>query len=165
MVILQTVNMRLAALVTLCLPYGRVTHHSKRRWGPLYTCRSQYRHGQMVQTVQIVAQSSQSGPPRAVHLMPVVTCLQAVIQLRLGYPPAKWRNVYKALTLLDFLLKRGPENCVRITKQDLLHRLQDLEGFQFVSTDGKDLGANVRLRCLRCLTLVYVVHKATEVLA
>ena len=102
---------------------------------------------------------------RAVHLMPVVTCLQAVIQLRLGYPPAKWRNVYKALTLLDFLLKRGPENCVRITKQDLLHRLQDLEGFQFVSTDGKDLGANVRLRCLRCLTLVYVVHKATEVLA
>ena len=35
--------------------------------------------------------------------------VQAVIQLRLGYPHAKWRNVYKGLTLLEFLLKRGPE--------------------------------------------------------
>ena len=78
--------------------------------------------------------------------MKVHECMQAVIQLRLGYPPAKWRNVYKALTLLEFLLKKGPENCVRLTQQDLLCRLQDLEGFQFVSPDGKDLGANVRLR-------------------
>ena len=73
-------------------------------------------------------------------------CMQAVIQLRLGYPPSKWRNVYKALTLLEFLLKRGPENCVRMTKHDLTYRLQDLEEFQFVSPDGKDVGANVRLR-------------------
>ncbi len=73
-------------------------------------------------------------------------CLQAVIQLRLGYPPAKWRNVYKGLMLLEFLLKRGPENCVRMAKSDLLYRLADLEGFQYVSPDGKDLGVNVRLR-------------------
>ena len=72
--------------------------------------------------------------------------VQAVIQLRLGYPPAKWRNVYKGLTLLEFLLKRGPDNCVRMARQDLLGRLADLEGFQYVSGEGKDVGANVRLR-------------------
>ena len=33
--------------------------------------------------------------------------LQAVLEFRLGYPPDKWRNVYKALTVLEFLLKRG----------------------------------------------------------
>jgi ENTH domain len=37
------------------------------------------------------------------------SAMQAVIELRLGYPAAKWRNVYKALTVLEFLLKRGSE--------------------------------------------------------
>ena len=31
--------------------------------------------------------------------------VQAVLEFRLGYPAAKWRNVYKALTVLEFLLK------------------------------------------------------------
>ncbi len=35
--------------------------------------------------------------------------LQAVLFFRLGYPAAKWRNVYKGLTVLDFLLKRGSD--------------------------------------------------------
>ena len=101
-----------------------------------------------------IRQYSCSGPyagaPRAWVLQRpnASTCahVQAVIQLRLGYPPAKWRNVYKGLTLLEFLLKRGPENCVRMARQDLLGRLADLEGFQYVSGEGKDVGANVRLR-------------------
>ena len=33
--------------------------------------------------------------------------VQAVLFFRLGYPAAKWRNVYKGLTVLEFLLKRG----------------------------------------------------------
>ncbi len=40
--------------------------------------------------------------------VPVKT-LQAVLFFRLGYPAAKWRNVYKGLTVLDFLLKRGSD--------------------------------------------------------
>jgi epsin len=71
---------------------------------------------------------------------------QAVIQLRLGYPPAKWRNVYKALTLLEFLLKRGAERCVDIARSELLPRLEDLEAFQYVSPEGRDQGVNVRHR-------------------
>lgn len=72
---------------------------------------------------------------------------QAVIQLRLGYPPSKWRNVYKALTVMEFLVKRGSEQCVAIARNDLTYRLEDLEGFQYVSPEGKDQGVNVRHRC------------------
>ena len=71
---------------------------------------------------------------------------QAVIQLRLGYPPAKWRNVYKALTVLEFLVKRGSERCVSMARSELTPRLEDLEGFQYVSPEGRDQGVNVRHR-------------------
>ncbi|CAL8468807.1 g8348 [Coccomyxa elongata] len=70
----------------------------------------------------------------------------AVIQLRLGYPPAKWRNVYKALTVLEFLVKRGSERCVSMARSELTPRLEDLEGFQYVSPEGRDQGINVRHR-------------------
>ena len=68
------------------------------------------------------------------------------MQLRLGYPPAKWRNVYKALTLLEFLVKRGSERAVSIACNEIMYRLEDLEGFQFMSPDGRDQGINVRVR-------------------
>ncbi len=81
------------------------------------------------------------------HTLACSLCVsQAVIQLRLGYPPAKWRNVYKALTLLEFLLKRGAERCVDIARSELLPRLEDLEAFQYVSPEGRDQGVNVRHR-------------------
>ena len=35
--------------------------------------------------------------------------LQAVLFFRLGYPAVKWRNVYKGLTVLEFLLRRGAD--------------------------------------------------------
>ncbi|EFN56386.1 hypothetical protein CHLNCDRAFT_14865, partial [Chlorella variabilis] len=35
-----------------------------------------------------------------------------VVDLRLSYPPKKWRNVYKGLTLLEYLLRHGSEPCV-----------------------------------------------------
>jgi hypothetical protein len=72
---------------------------------------------------------------------------QAVIQLRMGYPPVKWRNVYKALKLLEFLVKRGSERAVAIARDEMMFRLEDLEGFQYVSPEGRDQGINVRVRC------------------
>ncbi len=72
---------------------------------------------------------------------------QAVLQLRLGYAAAKWRNVYKALTVLEFLVRRGSERCVALARSELLPKLEDLEAFQFVAPDGRDQGVNVRHRC------------------
>ena len=73
---------------------------------------------------------------------------QAVLQLRLGYAAAKWRNVYKALTVLEFLVRRGAERCVALARSELLPKLEDLEAFQYVSPDGRDQGVNVRHRCV-----------------
>lgn len=70
----------------------------------------------------------------------------AVIQFRLGYPPEKWRNVYKALVVLDFLMQRGSEQSVELTKEELAYKLADLESFAFTTPEGKDQGVNIRHR-------------------
>eukprot|EP00884_Botryococcus_braunii_P012642 jgi/Botrbrau1/21379/Bobra.0216s0001.1 len=70
----------------------------------------------------------------------------AVLVLRLGYPPEKWRNVYKALTVLEFLLKRGSDQCVTLAREEMMYRLEDLEKFQYSAADGRDQGINVRHR-------------------
>ena len=141
--------------------------------------------------------------------------IQAVLQVRLGSPPPKWRNVYKvhpqaapagwpqprrpgpavthpspaaavkpcwaslqldclsssrplqaperawplpgrlsgrrpvlqALTVLEFLLRGGSLQCVHLARSDLDARLQELQKFEATSTEGQDLGVNVRVRC------------------
>ncbi|GAB4817208.1 hypothetical protein N2152v2_004254 [Parachlorella kessleri] len=70
----------------------------------------------------------------------------AVLELRLGYPADKWRNVYKALTVLEFLVKRGSEGCVQRARDDFLPKLEDLGRFEYTSPDGRDMGLNVRHR-------------------
>ncbi len=74
---------------------------------------------------------------------------QAVLEFRLAYPAEKWRNVYKALTVLEFLLTRGSEAAVAIARDDLLPRLQDLAARFEYYADGRDHGLNVRHRCRR----------------
>ncbi|GMH39165.1 hypothetical protein BSKO_07063 [Bryopsis sp. KO-2023] len=72
--------------------------------------------------------------------------IMAVLELRLGYPVEKWRNVYKALQVLEFLLKRGSDHCLRLAKDDLQGPLSKLLDFEYVGPDGRDYGINVRVR-------------------
>lgn len=59
-------------------------------------------------------------------------------------------SVYlQSLTVLEYLLKNGSEQCVSLTNSEILFKLEDLEAFEYVSPDGKDQGINVRLRCGR----------------
>lgn len=70
------------------------------------------------------------------------------MEARLNYPSEKWRNVYKGLQVLEFLLKRGSSQCIEIARQDLLDILNSLKNFQFIDTDMKDFGINVRIRSI-----------------
>ncbi|KAL0033769.1 hypothetical protein WJX77_004657 [Trebouxia sp. C0004] len=79
--------------------------------------------------------------------------IYAVIEFRLGYPNMKWRNVYKALTVLEFLIKRGSDQCVE-NAQNLKVRLEDLQAFEYTSPDGRDHGVNVRHRALAISALL-----------
>ena len=61
--------------------------------------------------------------------------------------PLQWRNVYKGLTLLEYLLRHGSEPCVARARGALVPRLDSLAAaFTCVEANGRDSGANVRHR-------------------
>lgn len=58
--------------------------------------------------------------------------------------PQKWRKVVKALTLLEHMVKNGPERTIDEVRRNSF-RLQSLVAtFAFIDADGKDRGASVR---------------------
>ncbi|TPX62696.1 hypothetical protein PhCBS80983_g00380 [Powellomyces hirtus] len=58
---------------------------------------------------------------------------------------AEWRQIYKALQLLDYLIKNGSERVID-TVRDRIYDLKALRSFQYVDEKGKDQGINVRHR-------------------
>ncbi|KAM8843738.1 epsin-3 isoform 1-T3 [Synchiropus picturatus] len=71
---------------------------------------------------------------------------------RLNDSGKNWRHVYKAMTLLDYLLKTGSERVAQQCRENAF-TIQTLRDFQYVDRDGRDQGANVRekARQLVCL--------------
>ena len=66
-----------------------------------------------------------------------------ILDRRLNDRGKLWRHVFKALTLLDYLLHAGCENVV-IYFRDNIYIVKTLKEFQYVDDFGKDQGANVR---------------------
>ena len=54
--------------------------------------------------------------------------------------------IVQALTVLEFLVKRGSDQCTENSK-NLMPKLEDLQVFEYTSPDGRDHGVNVRHRC------------------
>lgn len=54
-----------------------------------------------------------------------------------------WRRTYKALRLLDYLLRNGSERVVTSAREHL-YDLRTLENYTFIDDLGKDVGINVR---------------------
>lgn len=52
--------------------------------------------------------------------------------------PANWRHVYKALLLLDYMIKNGSEQVIQEARTHIMH-IQQLDNFQ-ASEEGKDTG-------------------------
>ena len=71
----------------------------------------------------------------------------------------------QALTVLEYLLKNGSELCVRLTRAEIVHKLEDLETFEYVSVEGRDQGINVRLRCLQIRALACVEARVFALVA
>jgi epsin len=66
-----------------------------------------------------------------------------MLDKRLNDKGKNWRHVFKALTVLDYILHAGSENVV-IYFRDNIYIVKTLKEFVYVSEDGKDVGANVR---------------------
>ncbi|KAG5361625.1 ENTH domain-containing protein [Yarrowia sp. C11] len=57
----------------------------------------------------------------------------------------EWRQIYKALQLLDFLIKHGSERVIDYARSHV-GVIQMLKNFHFIDANGKDQGINVRNR-------------------
>ncbi|KAF9900275.1 hypothetical protein EC991_007667 [Linnemannia zychae] len=69
--------------------------------------------------------------------------IMEILDKRMNDKGKNWRHVFKALTVLDYLLHVGSENVVRYAR-DNLYIVKTLKEFQFIDEDGKDQGSNVR---------------------
>ncbi|XP_029456498.1 epsin-3 isoform X2 [Rhinatrema bivittatum] len=79
--------------------------------------------------------------------------VMGMIWRRLNDSGKNWRHVYKALTLLDYLVKTGSEKVAHQCRENLF-TIQTLKDFQFLDRDGKDQGINVREKAKQIVTLV-----------
>ncbi|KAK0551226.1 hypothetical protein OC846_003365 [Tilletia horrida] len=69
--------------------------------------------------------------------------MMELLDKRLNDKGKNWRHVFKALTVLDYLIHAGSENVI-IYFRDNLYLVKTLKEFQHIDDYGKDQGANVR---------------------
>ncbi|KAI8601533.1 hypothetical protein EDD21DRAFT_105410 [Dissophora ornata] len=69
--------------------------------------------------------------------------IMEILDKRMNDKGKNWRHVFKALTVLDYLLHVGSENVVRYARENL-YIVKTLKEFQFIDEEGKDQGSNVR---------------------
>ncbi|XP_067164229.1 epsin-3 isoform X3 [Apteryx mantelli] len=79
--------------------------------------------------------------------------VMGMIWRRLNDSGKNWRHVYKALTLLDYLIKTGSEKVTHQCRENL-YTIQTLKDFQYVDRDGKDQGINIREKVKQVMALL-----------
>ncbi|XP_042196935.1 epsin-2 [Callorhinchus milii] len=79
--------------------------------------------------------------------------IMSMIWKRLNDHGKNWRHVYKALTLLDYMIKTGSERVAQQCKENIF-AIQTLKDFQYIDRDGKDQGINVREKSKQLVALL-----------
>ncbi|XP_051569297.1 epsin-3-like isoform X2 [Myxocyprinus asiaticus] len=82
-----------------------------------------------------------------------LTEVMGIIWKRLNDHGKNWRHVYKALTLLDYLIKTGSERVAQQCKENI-YAIQTLRDFQYIDRDGQDQGMNVREKSKQLVSLL-----------
>ncbi|XP_063901072.1 epsin-1-like isoform X2 [Zophobas morio] len=79
-------------------------------------------------------------------------CIMKAIWKRLDEPRKHWRHIYKALHLLDFILKHGSYNAVRSAIENI-YKITTLREFTLAEKN-VDLGENIRLKAKNIVWLL-----------
>ncbi|XP_058532319.1 epsin-2 isoform X2 [Ochotona princeps] len=79
--------------------------------------------------------------------------IMSMVWKRLNDHGKNWRHVYKALTLLDYLIKTGSERVAQQCRENIF-AIQTLKDFQYADRDGKDQGVNVREKSKQLVALL-----------
>ena len=78
--------------------------------------------------------------------------IMPMIWKRLNDQGKNWRHVYKALVLLEYLMKTGSEHISQNCKQNI-HAIERLKEFQYFD-ENKDHGINVRGKAKSLVSLL-----------
>lgn len=100
------------------------------------------------------------GPPSALmneiadlsYNVVAFTEIMQIVWKRLNDNGKNWRHVYKALVLLEYLIKVGSEKVASQCKENIF-AIQTLKDFQYVE-DNKDQGMNVREKSKQLVSLL-----------
>ncbi len=80
------------------------------------------------------------------------TEIMQMVWKRLNDHGKNWRHVYKALVLLDYIIKTGSEKVAQQCKENI-YAIQTLKDFQYLE-ENKDQGINVREKAKQLVNLL-----------
>lgn len=87
--------------------------------------------------------------------------VMGIIWKRMNDHGKNWRHVYKALTLLDYLVKTGSERVAQQCRENI-HAIQTLRDFQYIDREGLDQGVNVREKAKQLVSLLQDKEKLRQ---
>ncbi|ESQ44155.1 hypothetical protein EUTSA_v10005771mg [Eutrema salsugineum] len=85
-----------------------------------------------------------------------------VLWKRLSDTGKNWRHVYKALTVLEYMVAHGSERVIDEIKERA-YQISTLSDFQYIDSSGKDQGSNVRKKSQSLVALVNDKERIVEV--
>lgn len=88
--------------------------------------------------------------------------IMSLLWKRLNDTGKNWRHVYKALTVLEYLVAHGSERVIDEIKEHA-YQISTLSDFQYIDSSGRDQGNNVRRKSQSLVLLVNDKERIQEV--
>ncbi|KAL2470185.1 Clathrin interactor EPSIN 2 [Abeliophyllum distichum] len=88
--------------------------------------------------------------------------IMAVIWKRINDTGKNWRHVYKALTVLEYMVAHGSERVIDEIREHA-YQISTLSDFQYIDSSGRDQGNNVRKKSQSLVSLVNDKERIQEV--
>ncbi|XP_074286014.1 clathrin interactor EPSIN 3-like [Silene latifolia] len=88
--------------------------------------------------------------------------IMAILWKRINDTGKNWRHVYKALTVLEYLVAHGSERVIDDIKEHA-YQISTLSDFQYIDSSGRDQGNNVRRKSQSLVALVNDKERIQEV--
>ncbi|KAL0739920.1 hypothetical protein Bca4012_081433 [Brassica carinata] len=88
--------------------------------------------------------------------------IMVVIWKRLSDTGKNWRHVYKALTVLEYMVGHGSERVIEEIRERA-YQISTLSDFQYIDSGGRDQGSNVRKKSQSLVALVNDKERIAEV--
>ncbi|KAL9316901.1 hypothetical protein ACSQ67_013418 [Phaseolus vulgaris] len=88
--------------------------------------------------------------------------IMEIIWKRINDTGKNWRHVYKALTVLEYVVANGSERVIEEIREHA-HQISTLSNFQYIDSSGRDQGNNVRKKSQNLILLVNDKERIIEV--